>query len=319
MAIGVSTSIAGIFCALSLFVFIGIARRSFDRLLRHARHHRYQWIPLFDSGVAGVTAALETLPVAVANEVQRALEGVGDRMAVSMAVALSPLTKVVDKFEAELANQTNALLVWIDQQEAVTTAARVAYEGLAAAATRSESAAEENAKRFAKLVVALEANASEVQQFRDGFEDLISNLEALAKNYREAGQQFGVVVGALGHIEAHHGELGSGIQSLNGAVVLMGDQLGRQADVFNETTVESVQQLGEINRQLAATTEQSASSMVQAVDGAMRNIARTSAETSGEVVRQIGPTIARDIAKSVSELVVRQPWYSRIFPFFRDV
>lgn len=315
MAIGVSTSIAGISAALFLFMTIGLARRSWGALLEQARRQRYEWLPQLKHGTSGLTAAVATLPVAVAAEVKAALTGVGALLGDATAKAIEPLSTVVDKFGTELEAQTKVLTDWSAQQESLTTAAGAAYHALGQASARSEALARENAQHFSRLVAALEGNAEEVKQFRDGFEDYINNLDALGENYRRAGEEFEQVVRALGSIQATHGALNSAIQQLDGTVVGVSAGLSAHTESVNQATHAAVQHIAAAGAQTAQATQQSAGHMIQSVEVAIQHVARTAAQVSAQVVQQLGPDIAVEIARGVNALVVRKPWYKRLLPF----
>ena len=327
MAIGVSSSIAGIASALLTFLFVGWTGRSYASLLETARRNRYRWVQQVDEGIHAVSAKLGGIPTAMAEKIEQAFEGIGDTIGKAVLRATAPMNNVVDMFGAHLESQNQNLTKWLASQEALSAAAQEAYSSLERAATRSEALANENAESFQQIAGALKKNSNEIAEFRDGFEEFIRNQGTLAENYRQAGQKFHSVVQALESIQQHHGYLNTSIQNLDGAIVAVNASFERNTGLVGDIVRTSTEELFSRNEKSSAmastaldsltrATASSAALMQSTVVDAVGDLAKTTAETAAAVVRQVGPSIGVEIAERVDALVMSKPWYRRMIPLF---
>lgn len=328
MAIGVSTSIAGITGALVLFLVVGFTRRRFDDVLDRARAARIAWIEDFEGGTSLLNESVGELPSVMGQQITQAFAGVGDVLRESLKPALGPLVIAVKRFESHVAQQSAELKTWADKQAEATEASHAAFVAIGENTRRSTELAEASAASFDRIATALQQNSAELKEFRDGFEDFNNNLVTLAENYRKAGEHFDSVVRALHTIEQRHDALGGGIGALNSAVVGVAQNLETHsvhvATAVDATIARVSAEYSEVWRQaagavkdLTAATSASSELIRQEVERSTREVAQRTATTSAEVVRQVGPTIAAEIVRQVESALLREPWYVRMFPFLK--
>lgn len=329
MAVGVTSSIAGIFFALLLFVLIGLSSRSFDALLEQARRSRHIWVANVEGGIASVARSIESMPRLVAAEVRSALNGVGEIVGASVGTAIKPVSSIIETFGGHVEAQSETLKTWAEAQEKLTAAANEAFTKLSSAAELNRQVSETNRENFNRIARAMDSNTHEMEEFRIGFDELIANVEGLGKSYAQAGNDFAVVVNALQDIEQHHGYLNQNIDALNTTVHSLGlglssynEEAQRILDAGLRTASETV---GGATTQLAAKVEAYAKSTVehnqamqQEVRKAIHGIARESTATAEAIAKRVYPEMARAIAREVDRLVVRSPWYERMLPFLKS-
>jgi hypothetical protein len=312
MALGVSTSIVGIVLALMLLAFIGVVRRAYDLLVRHAHQKTVEWIGESDTGLTAIVSGFESLPADVANATASALVGLNEKLAVSLGKSFQPMVEALSRVELVITRQTEILQAMQHANGLMIDAAANTVVAMRDAATESKQSAITSRESFKSIAESLRVTADEIKEFRDGFEEYIGNSRVLAQNYETAGKRFEVISNALQTIEENHGALNTSIQKLDMHVMKSTEGVYLMSTQLQDTATLVVSKVTDSVEGLKVATEDSVRQLSGAVNTAVIRIAEQAGATGAEAARAVAPIVAREVSRGVLERLKRRNWWGRL-------